>query len=216
MALSRKIGLFMGTFDPIHVGHVQIISGILNILDIDNVLVVPSMQNPWKEFKPASFADRCTMIKKAIAPFGDKCSLSPIEAFVEGTTWSYKTLSEIRKTYGDDHVYYIISGSDVLAQIPKWKNFETDIKPNFHYIGIARQDDVVDPPFTTELKDDIGELGEYTLLTLPRLDVSSTMVRDRTAMGDNPYPLVPAKVAKYIKKHNLYQYNHSEDGLRKI
>ena len=126
-------GYLLGTFDPIHTGHLQMIHHALTKGGCDKVVVIPTRQNPWKEKQPASYEDRCQMIKNAILPFGDKCELSYSEMELEPPFYSYKTLERYRADGG-----VIICGTDVAEKIHEWKNYETGIKPYFGVLVIPR------------------------------------------------------------------------------
>ena len=201
----KKVGLLLGSFDPIHIAHINIAACVLNSGLCDEVLFVVAKHNPWKTYEPAPFDVRCKMIKASIAPFYGACSVCDLEKDIETPTYSYKVLTKIREQYPEDELY-IISGTDTFNKIPGWKNWETDIKPYFKYIVASRY-------VSTDLKK--GEaykvepfgcnLGQIDEIITTTLDVSSTMVRNLVAKNINPYPLVTKEVANIIYAHKLYK-----------
>lgn len=205
----RKVGLLLGSFDPIHIAHVNIASSVLNSGLCDKVLFVVAKHNPWKKNAPASFDLRCRMIETAIAPFGDKCSVCDLEKDIEPPTYSYKVLEKIREAYPEDELF-LICGSDTIELVPQWKNFETDIKDKVGFIEIKRNDG-------TEIENEcvpfIVREGSMNSLTekkfwyvkTRRMDASSTMVRNMIKDGMNPYPYVTEEVLKIINDNNLYR-----------
>lgn len=169
-----KIGFLFGSFDPIHIGHLYMITSALEYLD--KVIVVPTMQNPWKKNPPLPFDTRVGFIMKSTWVFRDKCEVSEIEKTIEAPHYSYKDCIEFRKKYPNDELY-IICGTDVAKVIDKWKNYETDIKPYWKTLVVSRS----------------------------ILDVSSTNIRQRIKEGKEIFPLVTAEVSEAIKDLNLYK-----------
>ena len=200
-----KIGLLLGSFDPIHIAHINVVSCVLNSGLCDKVLIVVAKHNPWKENEPAPFDRRCDMIKYSIEPFGGACEVCDLERDIELPTYSYKVLTKIREQHPDDELF-LISGTDTFNNIPSWKNWETDIKPYFKYIVASRY-------MSNDLKkgeayrvDTFGcNLGQVDEIVTTTLDVSSTIVRNIVVSGENPYPLVTREVLNIINRYNLYK-----------
>ena len=139
-----KIGIILGTFDPIHMSHTLLASTILNLKLVDKVYFVPTVQNPWKVNHPiASFDERCSMIKKSVEGIN---KIYPKSVFVEDIEsslmppyYSYKTLDVLYEKYdGDKNDIYIIGGADVINSVSGWLNFEKSIKNRFKFIGFTR------------------------------------------------------------------------------
>lgn len=191
-----KIGFLFGSFDPIHIGHLHMISTALCHNVVDKVIVVPTIQNPWKETKPASFKDRCEMIKMAIQPFGDSVELSTIEESIDGTTYTYKDCQILKEQYKNDDLF-IIAGTDVVQQLFKWKEFEKEIKPYFGVIEISRNSDKISPKHY--------EYKSYVNIKSIPLDVSSTMIRKMIEDNLNPYPYITSDLIGFIDKQKLYK-----------
>lgn len=199
-----KIGLLLGSFDPIHIAHINIASAILNTKLCDKVLFVVAKQNPWKEHPPISFDLRCEMIRASISAFDGKCEVCAVEREIEPPTYSYKTLDIIRKQYTNDELF-IICGSDAYNGLHKWKNYESHIKNNFGVILIRRCEEAItstlnNKPF--ELKKIEGDITE--VITSPII-ASSTMIRNMIAYGMNPIPYITQEVYQIIKRYNLYK-----------
>jgi len=203
-----KIGLLLGSFDPIHIAHVNIASCAINSGLCDKVLFVVAKHNPWKKHEPAPFELRCEMIAASIEAFGDKCEVCTLEKDIEPPTYSYKVLEKIREKYPNDELF-IICGSDTIDAVTQWKKFETDIKNKVGFIEVKRNDG-------TEIDNDKlpfiiyeGSRNSYTTkgfwyVKMQRMDASSTLVRNMIAKGMNPYPYVTKETLEIIKKFNLY------------
>lgn len=191
-----KIGFLFGSFDPIHIGHLHMISTVFLHNIVDKVIVVPTIQNPWKTNKAASFNDRCTMINMAIQPFGDKVELSTIEENIDGTTYTYKDCQILKEQYKNDDLF-IIAGTDVAQQIINWKNFEEEIKPYFGVIEISRN--------SNKINSNHYKYKSYVNIKTIPLDISSTMIRDMVKNNLNPYPYINSDLINFINGQNLYK-----------
>lgn len=203
----KKIGLLLGSFDPIHVAHINIAACALNSGLCDKVLFVVAKHNPWKKEEPAPFDLRCKMIETTIEPFGDKAEVCRFEEEFEPPVYSYLPIGKALEMYPDDEIY-LLAGSDTIERIPRWKNFDTHINGKVKFIEITRGDynsmANISMPFALYA----GVLGDNTLirrLSIQRMDVSSTMVRTIVSKGMNPYPYVTKEVLKIIQDNNLYK-----------
>lgn len=205
----KKVGLLLGSFDPVHVAHINIASLVLNSGLCDKVLFVVAMHNPWKERTPADFGLRCEMVKSAIVPFGDKCDVCGLEKDIEPPTYSYKVLEKIREQYPEDELF-LICGSDTIDAVAQWKNFDTDIKNKIGFIEIKRNDNTeienVRVPFIVRegSRSSLTDKG-FWYIKARKMEISSTIVRTMVHNGMNPYPYVTEGVLKIINENNLYK-----------
>lgn len=205
-----KIGLLLGTFDPIHIGHISMASCVLNSNVCEKVLFVVAKHNPWKEREPASFELRCKMVEAAIRSFNGKCEVCTIENNIEPPTYSYKVLEEIKKSYLNDELFLIL-GTDTFKSLPQWKNYESHIKDKIEIIEISRGDglchDDADKPFVKVCSYDekVNEYKSHYKLIVPRMDISSTMVRNVIENGMIPMPYLNEEVFNIITVNNLYR-----------
>ena len=181
-----KVGILLGSFNPIHMGHLHMAASALNAGFVDDVVFVPSVQNPWKEKYSVDFRNRCFMISLAIDDM-EHCSLSSIDYRNTEPYYSSNTLKMLKEEYPDDKLFLIV-GVDVAPQIGDWNEGDW-ILQNFGLITVARNGyediDIVDIPKT--------------------IDVSSTEIRELAKDKKQIYPLVPKVIAQYIKRFNLYK-----------
>jgi len=205
----KKIGLILGSFDPIHIAHINIASCVLNSGLCDEILFVVAKHNPWKSNEPAPFDLRCDMVQLSITPFGGACKVCELEKDIEPPTYSYKVLTKIREQYPDDELY-LITGTDTFNKLPGWKNWKTDIEPYFKVICVDRN--LISGKDVGMKNEDAFIVGSFDCLigqidnVIPRtLDVSSTMIRNMVANGQNPYPLVAKDVLNIINTYKLYR-----------
>jgi nicotinate-nucleotide adenylyltransferase len=203
-----KIGLLLGSFDPIHIAHINIAACVINSGLCDKVLFVVAQHNPWKQNKPMPFELRCEMISASLNAFNGQCEVCDLERDIEPPTYSYKVLDKLREKYPNDELL-LICGSDTIESVSSWKNFESDIKDKVGFIEIKRNDG-------TEIGDDktpfiIYKVARESLtnkgfwcIKTQKMDVSSTMIREMIANGFNPYPYITKETLDIIRKYNLY------------
>lgn len=206
-----KIGLLLGSFDPITVGHVAMASAVINSKLCDKVLFVVAQKNPWKEKEPAPFEIRCEMVEASIKPLGDKCGVCRYEGAFKPPVYSYMPIGLALSAYHKDELF-VIAGTDTIQRIPQWKYFEEQIKGKVGFIEIFRgsvahqHSNLVDTPipFRVSYEAEYEQLGKVPLIELQRMDISSTMVREMIKGGMNPYPYITEDVYEIIKENKLY------------
>ena len=187
--MSKRVGVFGGTFDPIHVGHLAIARAALESVPLDRVVFVLAKRSPLKERAPvASEGDRLAMLERVVA---DETNfvVSRIELEREGPSYTIDTLDELRGE-GDLH---LIIGSDALADFPRWREAERIAR--IARLLVADRPGAPLPP---------GGIP-YTLFDAPRLDISSRELRARAARGRSLRYLVPHVAWRYIEEHGLYR-----------
>jgi len=204
-----KIGLLLGSFDPIHIGHINIASCVLNSELCDKVLFVVAKHNPWKENKPVPMELRCAMIKAFISGFNGRCEICDLEKDIEPPTYSYKVIEKIREIYPNDELF-LIGGTDTIENVAQWKNFDSHIRNKLSYIEVKRNDvtdiDNNKVPFEKHLvyRDSLTN-KEFWSIKPQRMDASSTLVRNMIKNGMNPIPYINEEILKIILNNNLYK-----------
>lgn len=181
-----KVGILLGSFNPIHMGHLHMAASALNAELVDEVVFVPSVQNPWKNKYSADFRNRCFMIQLAIDDM-EHCSLSSIDYRNTEPYYSVNTLKMLKEEYPEDDLYVIV-GVDIVNDIKNWHEGQW-ILDNFKLITIARE----------------GYLDAGIPDIRKTLNVSSTEIRELAREKKQIYPLVPKVIAQYIKRYNLYK-----------
>ena len=188
-ALKARIGVFGGTFDPVHVGHLAIALAALESVPLDRVLFVPARRSPLKDRDPvASVADRVAMLQAAIA--GEpRFALSRVELERDGVSYTVDTL-EALKPQGE---LFLILGSDALADLARWRT--PDRIRELATILVAARPGAPEP-------DPVHRARAFEA---PRLDISSRELRARAARGLSLRYLVPDAVWEHIKKRGCYR-----------
>lgn len=188
-----RIGLYFGSFNPIHTGHLIIANHILNETDLQKVWFVVSPQNP---FKPSSTLlneyDRLHLVQIAVEN-DDRLKASEIEFSLPKPSYTAHTLAYLSEKH-PNHRFTIIMGSDSFQNLEKWKNAETIIS---HYpIIVYRR-----PGF--EVTNNIG--AKTTIMNAPLLEISATYIRECLQQGKSIKYLVPAVVETEIEKSAFYK-----------
>jgi len=206
-SFMNRIGIFGGSFNPVHLGHLSIAETASREFELQKVIFIPCKVSPFKtDDEPMQYVDdqqRVEMLKLSIEDY-PKFEISQIELSRGGVSYSYDTVVKIKKSYPDSRLSFII-GTDSLLTLSKWYkigallnlcDFVTVERP-----GIDKRVDENSLGFSTEL-------GKRLLLKAVRgqpMDVSSSDVRQRVAQGLSLQGLVPRAVEEYIVANGLYQ-----------
>ena len=188
-----NIGLYFGSFNPIHIGHLVIANYALNLTSLEKVWFVVSPQNPLKDqSKLLNATKRLVLAKKAIS--GDKRFLvSDVEFDLPKPSYTINTLYHLQKKH-PEHDFSLIMGSDSYLSLHKWKNFKSIISE--YKIFVYPRPDV-------RLRNRQGTNAE--ILNAPLLDISSTEIRDLIKSKKSIRYLVPERVRKEIEKNGYYK-----------
>ena len=193
-----KIGLYFGSFNPIHIGHLIIANHILNATDLQRVWFVVSPQNPFKHSATLlNEYDRLHLVQKAIDP-DDRLHASNIEFTLPRPSYTVQTLAYLAERYRS-YEFSIIMGSDSFQNLPKWKNADVIIQ-NYPILVYRR------PGF--EVDNHIG--ARVSIMDAPLLEISATHIRELVQQGKSIRYLVPEVVEKEIIASGFFRKPHSK------
>ena len=199
-----RTGIYGGTFNPVHNGHINILRGFYEKLNLDRIIVIPARVPPHKEAHSlASEDDRMNMLQLALTDIDMEVIISDIELLSEGKSYTYITLSKLREMYPDDE-FYLLMGEDMFLIIDKWMNSEY-IMRNAVICGSNRSSD--GQIRMREYADNLQQQRDYfryRVVEIPFIDVSSTQIRECADDFSAVSELVPRDVAEYITKNHLY------------
>jgi nicotinate-nucleotide adenylyltransferase len=183
-----RIGLYGGSFDPIHCGHLILARQALEDLTLDRVIFIPAAESPFKaNHSGAPAVDRFTMVELAIQ--GDPSFfVDPLEIKRKPPSYTIDTARAYRSQYPDDSLFFLV-GEDHVEALSKWNEFE-------------ELDSLVE--FAILSRSDLPLKVKYPVVRR-RFDLSSTEIRNRVANGLPISYLVPENVLRYIEENNLYQ-----------
>ena len=199
MTESRSIGVFGGSYDPVHNGHIRAAELVQKALELDLVLFVPAAVQ-WQKSSTTSSADRLAMLRLAIAGHPG-FEVSDADIVRGGNTYTIDTLQDLQAHHTGDKLFFIL-GSDALAGIESWKNAD-------EVLNLA-QFVVVSRPGTAITIPDLAR-GRVWSLEIPALDISSTEFREKFGLGTDYEALLPVRVLTYIREHNLYSEKREDD-----
>ncbi|QAA82453.1 nicotinate-nucleotide adenylyltransferase [Aequorivita sp. H23M31] len=201
----KKTGLFFGTFNPIHIGHLIIGNYMVEFSDLDEVWFVVTPHNPLKK-KKTLLEDhhRLAMVRIAVEDF-PKLRVSNVEFDLPQPNYTINTLVHLEEKY-PNHTYCLIMGEDNLKSFPKWKNYNIilDRYPIYVYPRISNGN--VDSQFYTS--PDGGKKiyhEKIKMVDAPIIELSSTFIRKGIKSGKNIRPMLPAEVWKYLDEMNFYK-----------
>ena len=206
-AVSRgeRIGVFGGTFDPIHVGHLVTAVNVRHVLELDRVLLLVA-NDPWQKADlPVTPAlDRLAMVQAAVADV-DGLEASDVEIARGGVSYTADTLATLRRLHPDSELFVIL-GRDAAALLPTWKRVE-EVRANATFVVVTRPgaDTSAPPPG-----------WDHRVVEVPRLEVSSTDLRARFVDGRPLDWLVTPPVVHVIRQRGLYAVDQmrSRSSLR--
>ena len=197
---SKRIGLYFGTFNPIHIGHLIIANHIVNNSPLDEVWFVVSPHNPHK--KKASLLEdyhRLNLVKEAIEG-NDNFRASDIEFKLPQPSYTATTLAYLQEKYPNKE-FTLIMGEDNLRSLHKWKNVES-IVDNHKIIVYPRNKTIQE---NVLLAPQIKSAQIALLKDVPFMDISASFIRESIKEGKSVRYLLPHPVLKYIDEMNFYK-----------
>lgn len=190
----KKVALFFGSFNPIHIGHMIIASFVADNTDADEVWFIVSPHNPLKK-KSTLLADhhRLAMVRRAVEN-DSRFRASDIEFQLEQPSYTTVTLAHLKEKHPQVQ-FSLLMGGDNLSSLPKWKNYET-ILDNYPIVVYSR-------PYT-----DISTMrlrGNIHVLDAPEMHLSSSMIRDEIKKGNTVKYMMPLDAWTYLDEMNFYR-----------
>ncbi len=191
---ARRVGLFGGSFDPVHLAHLALARRALDELALDELRWIPAGQ-PWQKARAVSpAADREAMVRLAIA--GEpRFVLDDRELRRTGPSYTIDTVRELQAEQPGVH-WVLVIGQDQLAGLHTWRGWQELL--GLVTLAVARR-----PGEARPVNPQVQAAG-HEPLSLPMMDISSTEIRARVAEGRGIAELVPEGVARYIDQHRLY------------
>ncbi len=193
----KKVGLYFGTFNPIHIGHLAIANHMVEFSDLDEVWFVITPQSPFKQKK--SLLDdhhRYQMVFEATTNY-TKLKPSKIEFDLPQPNYTINTLVHLEEEYPEGYHFSLIMGEDNLKSFHKWKNYEVILENYALYVYPRISNGALSHKFERHPK--------VHKVDAPIMEISSTFIRKQHAEGKNIRPLLPDAVWKYLDEMNFYR-----------
>jgi nicotinate-nucleotide adenylyltransferase len=220
MDARNKIGIFGGTFNPIHYGHLRAAEEVREKLHFEKILFIPSCNPPLKsgDLAPAEERYEMTRLSLETNPFFD---ISDLECKKRGKSYTVETLTALNKLYPEKSLYLVV-GIDSFLEIPGWRQPER-LMDLIHFVVVSRPGFSFSSIFSMIPEASVANLSEVdggrrecyktnlkngrevVLLNVTPLPISATAVRMLVRRGESIKYLLPDKIESYIISHNLYQ-----------
>jgi len=208
-----KIGVFGGTFNPIHSGHMALAKYVRRYLMLDRVYFIPSNIPPHKDTCHVESEHRLRMTHIAADILGEGYYVSDFEVASEEVSYSYKTLKKFRDDFKDSSLFFLC-GTDIFATIETWQNWQK-LFELANFVVVSRSDISFDDMIrkipaklvmnTIEMDQYSGaKNGQVILCRMPEIDMSSTMIRNEFGSVAEQENALPEEIYEYILKHRLY------------
>ncbi|MCF0179886.1 MAG: nicotinate-nucleotide adenylyltransferase [Bacteroidales bacterium] len=193
-----KIGIYSGTFNPIHCGHIALADFILEQKIVDEIWMIRTPQNPFKSNSSLlSDEHRAAMLAIAVAGHNG-LKISNVEDDMPKPNYTINTLRKVKELYPEND-FYLIIGADNWKVFDKWYKWET-ILSDFHLIVYPR------PGYEIE-SFDCEQFPTVKVIDAPMYNLSSTEIREKIEAGEYPENLIPQGVLNYIIENKLYGNN---------
>lgn len=197
--------IFGGSFDPVHKGHISLVSELKKALELDEIIVMPTGISPFKkdmERRPASGADRLEMCRLAFAdmPFA---TVSDYEVSRIGVSYTFDTVRHFRSLYPNDKLFWLVGG-DMLKSFDRWKNWQ-EILSMCTLAAVSRQKCGSDRNELEKKAAELRKYGEVLFAETKPLEISSTEIRKKIIKNSDISCYVPQNVVKYILECGLYK-----------
>jgi nicotinate-nucleotide adenylyltransferase len=190
--MPRRIGILGGTFDPVHIGHLILAVCARDQLRTDEFILIQNSRSPLKTAEPvAPFADRLEMLRLALTE-SEQISASDVEGVQGGISYMVDTLRVLTDTHPGAQLHLVL-GSDSVRDLPRWKDAQTILR--LARLAVVARDGRAP-----------GNVPDGTsVIQMPRIDVSASLIRRRVAESLSIDFLTPASVVSYIRRVGLYR-----------
>ena len=204
---SRLIGIFGGTFDPIHNGHLRSVLSLAGELKFEKIHLLPSATPPHRSPTQSSSAHRLQMVQLAVVDYPQLIA-DDRECIREGKSYTIDTLKSFRQEYADDSLAFIV-GMDAYLDIPNWKSWQGYLdyahvcvmrRPGYE-LGSSWGDEYI-----VDCKDELSKKtgGMIYFAQTELVDISSTQIREKLNAGESLAEDLPVQVLDYIIENKLY------------
>jgi nicotinate-nucleotide adenylyltransferase len=210
-----RVGLFGGTFDPVHNGHLEIAEKVWHWFSLDRLYFIPAAQSPHKQQRPEATAwDRFAMLVLATQRYA-AFSVSAVELERGGVSYTIDTIHEFRRRLGAGAEFYFILGADAFREITRWKAYDRVLqlvhlvvvpRPGYSLSAEQLPNDIRARVRTFAPNHDRSEeSGPWIYFCSGiHVEISATAIREARRRGEVIAPWVPPEVAAYIEKYHLY------------
>ena len=203
--MSEKIILFGGTYDPVHIGHIEVAASAARTIGASTVFLIPARRSPHKTQKPvAQDSDRIAMLKLAVT-VKNLFQISPVELNRAEPSYTIDTIRYFRQKFEPACRLYWLIGADMLKDLPKWYKIDELLKECT--ICVMNRGGFDKPDFDSlagKLGDEDIEKLRKNMIETPLIEISATEIRQKLFEDKDVGQYLHPEVLNYIKTHNLY------------
>ena len=192
MIATNRYGIFGGTFDPVHNGHIHLLKKLLDSNLFTQLIVVPAGE-PWQRPTIASAPHRLEMVRRACEDL--EVAISDCEVKRHAPSYAVQTVKELKAEFGPAEFSWIL-GSDALIGIESWRSIR-ELASEIDFVAISRPGFVVNPNL-------IPDFIHWRAIEIGALAISATEVRRALREGRDVSAMIPPKVSSYIEENRLY------------
>jgi len=212
---GRRIGIFGGSFNPIHLAHLLLAEEACEVLDLEQLIFVPARLPPHKTRAALAGArERLRMVRLGVAG-NPRFRVSDIELRRMGPSYTIDTVLTLRQRFGRKAELFFLIGSDTIAELPTWKEIGR-LATLCTFVPLSRPG--VRVPRLSDLASALGREAARGILRrtirMPQLDISASDIRNRAATGRSIRYLVPQAVEAYIRRKGLYERTQASTGVK--
>lgn len=189
--MRKKIGLLGGTFDPPHLGHLIIANEVLVQLNLDEIHFMPNQEPPHKERSSKTTAQERIEMLQLVTHDHPAFSIEPIELERTGRSYTFDTMNILIEE-NPEHEYYFIIGADMVEYLPHWHKID-ELMKMIRFIGVNRP------------HHQLATTYPIMAVSVPQIDISSTMIRERQKSGHSIRYLLPKALIRFIEENHLYE-----------
>jgi nicotinate-nucleotide adenylyltransferase len=198
-----RIGIYGGTFAPIHNGHIAAAKAFMVQMKLDYLYIIPTYLPPHKEIDasdaPAHRLRMCDLAFKNV----DGVVVSDMEIRRGGTSYTYDTLKGL---VGDDRKLFLLCGTDMVLTFDKWFRFEDIFKMCYPVYVRRESDGFIDNMIVNKITEYYNKYGVmFRKIVTDPIELSSTQIRNAVSKGESISSFVPSEVERYIKENRLYE-----------
>lgn len=197
----KRTGIFGGSFDPVHSGHVRYANFICDKLDLDELIIIPAKLSPFKKTNSVSDNDRLNMCRLVFTD--ERMTVSDTEIRRGGVSYTVDTVRELKRQRPTDGLYLFVGG-DQLMRFDRWRCFD-EILASTVLVAVKRDDSVSREELESFADSRLRRYGKVEIIDFIPFDVSSTEIRERLEKGLSISGLVPEEAEKYILRGGLYR-----------
>lgn len=193
----KKVGLYFGTYNPIHIGHLIIANYLVEFSDLDELWFVVTPKSPFKTKKTLLDNNhRYQMVFEAVKDF-PKLKPSKIEFNLQQPNYTINTLAHLEEKYEDEYEFSLIMGEDNLKGFHKWKNYELILEHHHLYVypRVSKG----------KIEDQFRDHPNIHRVSAPIIEISSTFIRKNHKEGKNIRAMLPDAVWRYMDEMNFYR-----------